>query len=96
MTIPDTVPFDLTFTGTRRCTSHLLCPVQGLQLVSAQMPVEANFLTVVGFAPVAGTRVFRQTPGGFTTNVFNGSAWSPNRRWPAWAKPGSLDAPLPR
>jgi hypothetical protein len=78
LSIPTGEPsFDLTFTGTRRCTSHLLCLVPGFQLVSAQMPEEADFFSIVGFAPVAGTRVFRQTPDGFTTNVFDGSAWSP-------------------
>jgi hypothetical protein len=71
-------PVNLTFTGLRRCERRLpLCPVQGYQLVSDQLPEPGDFASIVGLAPVAGTVVLQQTPGGFVTNTFNGSAWSP-------------------
>lgn len=71
-------PVDLVFTGLRRCEHRLpLCPVQGYQVVSDQLPEPGDFASIVGLAPVPGTQVLRQTPGGFVTNTYDGAAWSP-------------------
>ena len=65
--------------GARRCWANLpLNLVQGDQWVADQMPRAGTFESIVGLAPIAGTKVMRWSTNlqAWVTNAFDGTSWS--------------------
>lgn len=72
-------PFQLIFTGQRRCARQLpIQPVIGLQLVSDQLPEPGNFDSIVGMTPANGMLVIRWNSAGsvYITNRYSNGTWS--------------------